>query len=67
MPADPRAFLSFSAVGDLHGDYRKTIDAFRAAGLVRITEEQDIIWTGEDATVVQVGGGPSQCCLLQAS
>eukprot|EP00955_Chlamydomonas_euryale_P111910 366097-Chlamydomonas_euryale.AAC.23 len=43
------------AVGDLHGDWRKTVDSFRTAGVINVTEDSEIVWTGGDAIVVQLG------------
>lgn len=43
------------AIGDLHGDWRKTVDSFRTAGVINVTEESEIVWTGGDAIVVQLG------------
>ncbi|KAG1671773.1 hypothetical protein FOA52_000150 [Chlamydomonas sp. UWO 241] len=43
------------AIGDLHGDWRKTVDSFRTAGVITITEDSEIVWSGGDAIVVQLG------------
>lgn len=53
------------AVGDLHGDYQKTRQAFEAAGIVDDTDH----WAGGNSTVVQVGdqldrGGDELAILL---
>ncbi len=39
------------AVGDLHGDYQKTIDLLHDAGLI---DPQYLKWTGGNTTLVQV-------------
>lgn len=38
------------AIGDLHGDYAKTLRALKLAGLV----DDDLKWSGGDSVVVQV-------------
>jgi len=43
------------AIGDLHGDWHKAVDSFRMAGLVKITIEGELVWTGQDTIVVQLG------------
>lgn len=44
------------AIGDLHGDWRKAVESLTAAGVIRVREEdQEILWTGGDAVVVQLG------------
>ncbi len=62
------------AVGDLHGDWQKAIDAFRTAGVITVTEDE-VIWSGGDTVVVQLGDvldrgdyeiGRASCCPLQA-
>jgi len=43
------------AVGDLHGDWQKAIGALRAADVIGITPEDEVVWTGGDTVVVQLG------------
>lgn len=43
------------AIGDLHGDWRKTIESLRTANVIRINENMEVEWTGGDAVVVQLG------------
>lgn len=44
------------AIGDLHGDWRKAVDSLRAANVIRVrAEDEEIIWVGGDAVVVQLG------------
>ena len=59
-------------VGDLHGDWQKAIDAFRMAGVISITPEDEVVWSGGDTVVVQLGDvldrgdneiGAWGCCL----
>ncbi|GAX79729.1 hypothetical protein CEUSTIGMA_g7170.t1 [Chlamydomonas eustigma] len=42
------------AIGDLHGDWTKAVGSFRAANVIRV-DGYDIIWTGGDSVVVQLG------------
>lgn len=42
------------AIGDLHGDWQKAIDSFRAAGVIRVTDDE-VVWSGGDTVVVQLG------------
>ena len=41
-------------VGDLHGDWAKAVGSLRAANVIRIVDD-DIIWSGGDTVVVQLG------------
>jgi hypothetical protein len=43
------------AVGDLHGDWQKAIASLVLAGVVRVTEDGQIVWVGGDTVVVQLG------------
>ncbi len=43
------------SVGDLHGDWRKAVEAFRTAGVIYIREDMEIEWIGGDTVVVQLG------------
>jgi len=49
--------MSFpSSVGDLHGDWRKAVDSLRAAGVAAVRDsDNEIVWVGGDAVVVQLG------------
>lgn len=53
VPHKSRHFL-LSTVGDLHGDWAKAVGSLRAANVIRIVDD-DIIWTGGDTVVVQLG------------
>ncbi len=44
-----------AAVGDLHGDWQKAIDSLRAAKVIRVGEKEEIVWSGGDTVVVQLG------------
>jgi len=43
------------AVGDLHGDWAKAIEAFKVAGCIRVKDDNEIVWIGGDTIVVQLG------------
>lgn len=44
------------AIGDLHGDWRKAIESLSAANVIRVREEdEEIVWSGGDTVVVQLG------------
>eukprot|EP00798_Chlamydomonas_sp_ICE-L_P008041 gene8041-1275_t len=43
------------AIGDVHGDWQKTIDSLLMARVIEINEEDEIVWSGGDAVLVQVG------------
>jgi hypothetical protein len=56
LPAAPAAAVHpaaarLVAIGDLHGDFRKTVEAFQLAGLV----DGRLRWSGGGAVAVQVG------------
>jgi hypothetical protein len=44
-----------SAVGDLHGDWRKAIGALSTAGVISLNGDDEVVWIGGDTTVVQLG------------
>ena len=52
------------AIGDVHGDLRKTREAFRACGMTDASDR----WCGGDSTVVQVGDqldrGPDEVAVM---
>ncbi len=50
----PHCYCAPHAVGDLHGDWQKAIDAFRMAGVIRVTDDE-VMWSGGDTVVVQLG------------
>ncbi len=56
LPHQARCMPLFvaAAVGDLHGDWQKAIDSFRAAGVITVSEDE-IVWSGGDTVVVQLG------------
>jgi hypothetical protein len=43
------------AVGDLHGDLDKSVEALKLARVISISPEGDVAWCGGDTTVVQLG------------
>lgn len=43
------------AIGDLHGDWQKAIDSLRTADVISITPEDEVVWTGGDTVLVQLG------------
>lgn len=45
----------FSAVGDLHGDLDKSVEALKLARVISVSEEGEVAWVGGDAVVVQLG------------
>jgi len=47
--------------GDIHGDYDLTIDLFTKSGLAKKDSNDNLIWTGEDTYVVQVGDQIDRC------
>jgi hypothetical protein len=47
--------MRVAAVGDLHGDWHKAIESFRAAGVITVTDEDEVVWSGGDTVVVQLG------------
>ena len=48
------------AIGDLHGDYDKTIKSLQVANVIEIKDDK-IEWTGGDTVVVQVGDQVDSC------
>lgn len=43
------------AIGDLHGDWRKAIGALSTAGVISLDGDDEVVWTGGDTVVVQLG------------
>ncbi|KAJ9527410.1 hypothetical protein QJQ45_025679 [Haematococcus lacustris] len=43
------------AIGDLHGDWNKAIESFRVAGVIKILDNDEVVWRGGDTVVVQLG------------
>uniref|UniRef100_A0A7S0YMK0 Calcineurin-like phosphoesterase domain-containing protein n=1 Tax=Polytomella parva TaxID=51329 RepID=A0A7S0YMK0_9CHLO len=71
--ADPPTFITTDgrvvAVGDLHGDYQKTIECLTASKVISINSDNTIHWIGKNTVVVQLGDvlgrGPDEICILQ--
>lgn len=72
MPAIMPAVKKIIAFGDIHGDYKLTIEMLEMADLIKYDKKiEDYVWIGEDTYVVQVGdqidmcrttpGGPNLC------
>jgi hypothetical protein len=47
-------------IGDIHGDYKLTIDILKHSKVIEIKDDR-IIWSGEDTHVVQVGDQIDKC------
>lgn len=43
------------AVGDLHGDLEKAVESLKLAGCISVGADGDVVWTGDDTVVVQLG------------
>eukprot|EP00798_Chlamydomonas_sp_ICE-L_P000456 gene456-1859_t len=58
-PDDPPTIIKATgrivAIGDVHGDWQKTIDSLLVARVIEVTEDDEIVWNGGDTTVVQLG------------
>ncbi|EFJ51968.1 hypothetical protein VOLCADRAFT_87011 [Volvox carteri f. nagariensis] len=43
------------AVGDLHGDLDKAVEALKLGRVIRVSDEGEVAWVGSDTVVVQLG------------
>ena len=54
-------------IGDLHGDFDRTIDSLKVGGVLKVNDEYDedskdrYEWIGNDTVVVQVGDQIDRC------
>jgi len=57
LPSVLPAVRRIIAVGDLHGDWKVTIESLKIAGVINETNE----WIGDDTVVVQIGDQIDRC------
>ena len=61
MPSIMEAVKRVVVFGDIHGDYKLTIEMLQVARLVEIDYEGGVKWSGGDTYVVQVGDQVDRC------
>lgn len=54
-PTYVRATGRIVAVGDLHGDLDKAVEALKLAQVITVSDEGEVAWVGGDTVVVQLG------------
>lgn len=50
-----RPFNPVHAVGDLHGDLDKAVEALKLGRVISVSDEGEVSWVGGDTVVVQLG------------
>ena len=61
MPSIMEAVSRVVVFGDIHGDYKLTIEMLQVAKLIVMNLEGKILWSGGDTYVVQVGDQVDRC------
>lgn len=61
IPAILNPVKRLIVLGDIHGDYKLFIDMLKIAKVININKDGQIIWTGSNTHVVQVGDQVDRC------